>query len=144
MSPNNHILFTPQNDHAWRGGTTHALQFLRSNTIRGAFFAALNISSKPRKVLWPRFGNLPDERVALVLEDPDLLDAPEGGEGLLQQLLAQADRDPAAVDGAVGRTRLVVHLVKGQGFRVGCREKRKAVLNFCARPFSRFSGARNS
>lgn len=114
-------------------------KFEESESIRcfGGFFFANRESGCGRD-----FGiHLPDECVALVLEDPDLLDAAEGGEGLLEELLAQPDRDPAAVNGAVGRTRLVVHLVKGQGFGVGCNSEKNRVLNFGPCPFSRFRGA---
>ena len=66
---------------------------------------------------------LPDECIALVLEDPDLLDGSEVGEGLLEELLGEARDDAAAVHRAVGRTRLVVHLVERQGLRVGCNKR---------------------
>ena len=62
--------------------------------------------------------SLPDEGVALVLEDPDLLDGAEVSKGLLEELFAEPVRDPPAVDGAVRGRALVVHLVKAQRLRV--------------------------
>ncbi len=64
---------------------------------------------------------VPDEGVALVLEDPDLLDGAEVSKGLLEELLTEAVGDAPAVDRAVGRRALVVHLVKAQRLRVHCR-----------------------
>lgn len=61
---------------------------------------------------------LPNERISLILEDPDLLDSAEGLEGLLHQLLGETGGETAAVDRAVGWGALVVYLVEGQGFGV--------------------------
>ena len=68
--------------------------------------------------------DLPNERVSLVLEYPDLLNGSEVRERLLEELLREAVHDAAAVHRAVRRTRLIVHLVERQRFRVGCNAKK--------------------
>ena len=49
-------------------------------------------------------------------------------ERLLQQLLGEAVHDAAAVHRAVRRTRLIVHLVERQRFRVGCNKEMEYIL----------------
>ena len=65
--------------------------------------------------------HVPDEGVALVLKDPDLLDGAEVSKGLLEELLAEPVGDAPAVHRAIGGGALVVHLVKAQRLRVHCR-----------------------
>lgn len=60
----------------------------------------------------------PNECVALVLEHSDLLDGSEGLEGLLHEVLREAVGQAAAVDRAVGGTRLVVDFVESERLRV--------------------------
>ena len=67
--------------------------------------------------------SLPNECISLVLEYPNFLDGSEGGEGLLEELFREAGGDAAAVHRAVGRARLVVHLVEGQGLGVDWKKE---------------------
>jgi hypothetical protein len=81
-------------------------------------------------MLWCLYNKLipvPDEGVALVLKDPDLLDGAEVSKGLLEELLTEAVGDAPAVHRAIGRRALVVHLVKAQRLRVHCRKRENRV-----------------
>lgn len=67
----------------------------------------------------------PNERVSLVLEYPDLLNATEVRERLLEELLGEPVGDPSTVDRAVGGAGLIVHFVKGQGFGIHWKKRKE-------------------
>ena len=60
---------------------------------------------------------LPDESVALVFKDANLLDLSVGCKYFLKSLFGGPLRQIAAVDGAVGRRRLAKHLFVGHALR---------------------------
>lgn len=70
----------------------------------------------------------PDECVALVLENSDLLDVTERWEGFLHEFLSEAVGETPAVDRAVGGAWLVVHLIESEWLRVHCTDNKAWLL----------------
>ena len=77
---------------------------------------------------------VPNEGVSFVLKYPDLLNGSEVRKGLLQEFLRQTVGDSAAVNRAISRTGLIIHLVEGQRFGIHCNETTQRNIKNC--PFS--------
>lgn len=104
-----------------RGNWT--LYLYKQNSLdRTIFIQVLTILRTPWQL------DSPDESITLVFKDSDLLDGAEGGEGLLYQVLAKPIGQTSTVDRAVGRTGLVVHLVKRQRLRVHWKQKLQSAV----------------
>jgi len=73
--------------------------------------------------------DLPDECVTLVFKHPYLLDVAERSERLLHQFVCESAGQSAAVHGAIGRARLVVHFVERQWFGVCWNETDDIVIS---------------